>query len=373
MGKHIALLLLACSGARLSLAASKQEYINNAIDAANTLLGSYNYANGLFDGSDGQAGWWTSANALTTIGNLAALDTSLLGTAEDIFACTFDKAPYAPVTAKYNVQRGTFLDDFFDDQGWWVLAWLKAYDITGNATYLDEAKDIFADIDAATNGHCGGRPWTRIDEDQQINSITNELYFVLAAALANRTPDSDSRKAFYVGLAQYQADWFTSSGLLGSGGNDLIVDALDMSTCRPNASSTIWTYNQGVILGAFAEMHRLTSSNAYLDSAHRIARSVTSWMVSAEGVLTEYGYPDVQEGAEQFKGVFARNLMDLNGVAPDQGYADFLMKNADSIWVNGRDEEGRIGVNWQGPVRSVNAVSQGSGLGSLVAAAAVAL
>ena len=372
MGKTVVLSLLALHGAHLTLAASKQDYINNAIDAANTLCASYDYENGLFAGNDAEAGWWTSANALTTIGNVAALDASLLGTAEDIFACTFIKAPYAPVAAKYNVQRGTFLDDFFDDQGWWALAWLKAYDVTGNTTYLDEAKSIFADIDAATNGHCGGRPWTRIDAEQQVNSITNELYFVLAASLANRVPDSDSKRPFYVGLAHYQADWFNSSGLLGSGGNDLIVDALDMTSCKPNASSTVWTYNQGVVLGALLEMHRLTSSPSYLDAAHYIARSVTSRMVSADGILTEYGYPDVQEGSEQFKGVFVRNLMELHRVAPDRGYADFLMKNADSIWERARDESGRIGVNWQGPVRSVDAVSHGSGLDCLVAAAAVA-
>lgn len=369
MGKRIISSLLALSAVHLTFAASRQDYINNAIDAANILCASYNTNNGLFDGGDGTAGWWTSANALTTIGNLAALDVSLLGTAEDIFSCTFSKAPYAPVAAQYNVQRGTFLDDYFDDQGWWALAWLKAYDVSGNVTYLEEAKTIFADIDAATNGHCGGRPWCRIDEDNQINSITNELYFALAASLANRVSDN---KDFYVGLASYQADWFYNSGLLDSGGNDLIVDALDVSNCQPNRSGIVWTYNQGAILGAFVEMHRLTGDQKFLDSAHRIAQGVTSHMVSSDGILTEYGYPDVQEGAEQFKGVFARNLIYLHQASPDQGYADFLMKNADSISKSARAGDGRIGVNWQGPVQSVDAVSHGSGLDCLVGAAAVA-
>lgn len=289
MDKRLILTLLTASNLRLSFAASRQDYIDNAIDAANNLISSYNFNNGLFDGGDGEAGWWTSANAVTTLGNLASLDQSLLGTAEDVFECTFSKAPYAPVAAKYNVQRGTFLDDFFDDQGWWALAWLKAYDVSGNTTYLDEAKEIFADIDAATNGHCGGRPWTRIDEDNQINAITNELYFVLAASLANRVGYSDPKRSWYVGLASYQADWFHSSGFYGSGGNDLIVDALDLGNCQPNRSSIVWTYNQGVILGALVEMDRLTSDSKYLNLAHTIASSVTSRMVSANGILTEYG------------------------------------------------------------------------------------
>ena len=289
MARRLILSLLTVGNLRLSFAGSRQDYINNAIDAANNLLSSYSFNNGLFDGGDGEAGWWTSANAVTTIGNLASLDQSLLGTAEDVFECTFNKAPYAPVAAKYNVQRGTFLDDFFDDQGWWALAWLKAYDVSGNTTYLDEAKEIFADIDAATNGHCGGRPWTRIDEDNQINAITNELYFALAASLANRVGYADPQRSWYVGLASYQADWFQSSGLYSSGGNNLIVDALDVGNCQPNRSSTVWTYNQGVILGALVEMERLTLDPKFLTLAHAIASSVTSRMVSAEGILTEYG------------------------------------------------------------------------------------
>lgn len=286
MAKALTLSLLTLSSAHLTLAATRQEYIDHAIDAANTLCASYSFQNGLFDGGEGYPGWWTSANAITTIGNLAALDTSLLGTAEEIFACTFSKAPIAPVADKYNVQRGTFLDDFFDDEGWWALAWLKAYDVSGNTTYLEAAKEIFADIDAATNGHCGGRPWTRVDEDNQINSITNELYFALAAALANRVDDP-----FYIALAHYQADWFATSGLYGSGGNDLLVDALDVSSCRPNASSTIWTYNQGVVLGALVEMHRLTHSQHHLDAAARIARGVMAHMVSAEGIFDRVRVP----------------------------------------------------------------------------------
>lgn len=371
MGKipSLTLGLLTISNAHFTAAASKQEYTDHAIDAANILCASYNANTGLFDGGDGTAGWWTSANALTTIANLAALSPSLLGTAEEIFTCTFARAPHAPIAAQYNVQPGTFLDDFFDDQGWWALAWLRAFDVTGNTTYLSEAAALFADIDAATNGHCGGRPWTRIDPNNQINSITNELYFALAAGLATR---ATQQRDWYAALAHYQADWFADSGLLGSGGAGLLVDALDVATCAPNADSTVWTYNQGVILGAYVEMHALTGSTAYLDAAHAIARGVMARMVDARGVLTEHGYPDVQEGAEQFKGVLVRNLMYLQRAAPREGYATFLMRNADAVWESGRDEDGRVGVNWQGPMRGVDAVSHGAGLDCLVAAAAVA-
>ena len=149
------------------------------------------------------------------------------------------------------------------------------------------------------------------------------------------------------------------------------MDGIDPSNCQPNTSAIVWTYNQGVILGAFVEMNDLTGDQKYLDSAKVIAEGVTNHMVSSDGILTEYGFPDVLEDASQFKGVFARNLMYLHQKAPDQGYADFLRKNADEIWSSDKDDDGQIGVNWQGPVKNVDAVSHGSGLDCLVAAAAV--
>lgn len=58
MGRTSGLALgwLAINPAHFSAAASKQEYIDHAIDAANLLCASYNATTGLFPGGDGTAG-----------------------------------------------------------------------------------------------------------------------------------------------------------------------------------------------------------------------------------------------------------------------------------------------------------------------------
>jgi predicted alpha-1,6-mannanase (GH76 family) len=40
----------------------------------------------------------------------------------------------------------SFLNPYYDDEGWWALAWVKAYDVYKNVTYLQLARAIFQDM-----------------------------------------------------------------------------------------------------------------------------------------------------------------------------------------------------------------------------------
>ena len=55
-----------------------------------------------------------------------------------------------------------FINDYYDDEGWWALAWIEASKLTGEKKYLDMAEIIFDDMTTGWSDACGGAiPYTR--------------------------------------------------------------------------------------------------------------------------------------------------------------------------------------------------------------------
>lgn len=67
---------------------------------------------------------------------------------DQVFPTTHTQAP--------NTFAG-FLNDYYDDGLWWALAWIKVYDVTGDAMYLNTAATIFEDSKSIWgDSPCGG-------------------------------------------------------------------------------------------------------------------------------------------------------------------------------------------------------------------------
>lgn len=147
-----------------------------------------------------------------------------------------------------------------------------------------------------------------------------------------------------------------------------------MDDCTNNGD-TVWTYNQGVILGGLVELHRASgadsSNSTYLDEAEKIAKGAIAALTDDDHVVRESCEPDGC-GADQtqFKGSFIRNLRALHAVAPDDAYAKVIKASADSLWKNDRTDGDKFGVDWSGPVDGdkVDASTHSSAMDALVAA-----
>ena len=200
----------------VSLAYSQTNYTSFAESALQTLQENYNTTSGLWD----TCGWWNGANCLTVIADLAAIDKNVLATATSVFASTYtlappqnpsanifkvsapgyvrtfyEKPPFNATNSRRDLEscedslealedrdnpldgdndleifepRATmggnapgFLDSCYDDNSWWALAWMAAYDLTNNTDYLDTAIGIFGNLTAAWPTNCsnGGIYW----------------------------------------------------------------------------------------------------------------------------------------------------------------------------------------------------------------------
>lgn len=203
--------------------------------------------------------------------------------------------------------------------------------------------------------------------------ISIALYIQLGAGLANRV--SSDQKQTYLNAAMAGWDWFFNIGVVNS--DHFVVDGVDYTTCKP--TGIIYTYNQGVILGAAAELYRATGNSTYLDLAGNIANAVTatgSQLTNADGILMDSCDRTTScsgSGAE-FKGPFVKNLRKLQLARGNPQWVDFLETNAQSIWNNDLQiskGDCLVGEYWAGPYSTSDSASQGIALDALVAAFAV--
>ncbi len=320
------------------------------------LQGWYNPATGLYRTS----GWWNGANSLTVLVNGARLTQTH----------AYDKVIAGTFVAAQKKSPG-FINNFYDDEGWWGLAWVDAWDLTHRRAYRKMARSIFENMAGGWDETCGGGIWWSKKRHYK-NAIANELFLSLAAHLASRDP---RHRAEYLRWAHREWQWFAASGMINS--QNLINDGLTIeasgqgaAACKNNGRTT-WTYNQGVVLGGLADLSKADSDPALLQTAQKIATAAITHLVDGNGVLHDACEPNCGGDGSQFKGVLLRNLMGLEAVAPQPMYSRFIETNADAIWRFDRGPGNQFGVVWSGPFRRANATTQTSALDALIAAAAI--
>jgi glycosyl hydrolase family 76/ricin-type beta-trefoil lectin protein len=375
---------------------------------------------GLFcSGKPGGACWWQSANELDAlIGYMARTGSkAFLG---DI-ATTFAYAGREAV-----VSFGPFLDNFFDDDGWWGVAWLDAYKLTGDSKYLRMAESILAAIkgtaktredkkgwDATTCG--GGGVWQHTGAHEgkgaaTKDAIANELYLTLAARLYVATGKKDQA---YLADAQHDWAWFRNAGnadhLAGSptsmihaipGLGALIYPDVFEGTngkCQVKTGTVFFTLRLGQFVAALTSLYKATGNQSYLTEAASVADCVTSAgcggdrshasppLLDSRGILTEpcKGSPDncrVTGNPDylQYKGVFMRDLSCLPQVAGDPAYSAFIQAQASAVYADDQNPEtakpatqhlNRFGFTWdRWSAAGINWASQGTALDALNAA-----
>ncbi|SEE80150.1 Glycosyl hydrolase family 76 [Streptomyces sp. 3213] len=329
--------------------------------AADALMTSYDPYNGWWPSS-----WWNSAATLTSVIDF----TKTTGTHDYdwIIARTFDrnKGVFPAGTRSSDAIEGDFISRSIDDSGWWAIAWIDAYDYTHDARYLNEAVTIANYVqqywDTST---CGGGVWWDREKTYK-NAVTNGQYLWLTTALHQRIAGD----TVWLQRAKTSAAWYKASGMINSSG--LVNDGLS-SSCANNGS-TVWSYNQGLAIGAFTELWKSTGDSSLLTTAKTLANAaISSSQLTVGGVLTEscdVGSASCDDNQKQFKGIFMRNFADLANVTGSSTYRAYIQTQADTLWAQDRSNLNALGERWAGisPNQS-DWRTQASALGALTAAA----
>jgi predicted alpha-1,6-mannanase (GH76 family) len=352
------LALVLVLGVSVQPASAKDDARGRAAAAVDTMMGFYDAGSGRWDE---QAPWWQSGNALQALIDYMVKTRSreYLPEVENTVALQRQPLPWWPEGG------GEFRADSTDDTGWWGLAMVRLYDLTRDPQYLEIAKTDEAYIRSYWDDVCGGGVWWDIPGKSYKNAISLELYFKLAASLHNRIRGDRT----YLSRATEAWQWFAGSGMIND--QHLVNDGLDTQSggCASNHGTT-WTYNQGVVLGGLSELYRATHDRRYLAAAKQIADAVVSSpTLSPNGILTEpceaAGTCNSDQAA--FKGIFARNLDELDDALPGHPYRRYLRAQADSASTRDRAPGDRYGLRWAGPFDTSDIARQESAVSLLTA------
>lgn len=252
-----------------------------------------------------------------------------------------------------------------DDDLWAVIAAVRVHALDGDPALLAYAEDKQQEIVRDYwDGHCGGGLWWNHARTYK-NAITNELLIYASALLYQAT-----HKQGYLDQARKTLDWFNASGMINA--DHLVNDGLD-ARCANNGE-TAYTYNQGVILGALAELYEATGTAAYLDQAAQLALASTRYSTTPGHVLHEPGDTLSQDG-QSFKGIYIRHLALLAPLLRDpaqrRALETFIQDNARRVWETRDRRSGRLDAYWDGEGTAYGAAAQGSGIDAFNAAMAI--
>ena len=309
--------------------------------------------------------WWNGANVLTAMIENAKLkeDANFI----EIIKNTFEKTKHFEVPASEKKEAwicSNYINDYYDDEGWWALAWLDAWEWTEDPKYLEMSRTIFKDITMGWNDTCdGGILWKKGLEYK--STISNELTMLLAARLHLADTDSINGRSC-LEWSENIWQWMLSSNLMNE--KDQVQDGTSEKDNKCLVNERVWTYNQGVVLSGLVYLNKINGDPSYLVYAHKIANAALQHMTNEEGVLTETLCEpgNCNSDQEQFKGIFVRHLSVLNERDQKEMYSQFLKNNARSIvnktMINRTETPG---VSWDRNSKITTAATTSSALDAL--------
>jgi hypothetical protein len=212
-------------------------------------------------------------------------------------------------------------DVYVDDNEWIALDLLDWYRVSGDRKAAVRSQRLlglaFAGWGSRVAGACsGGVYWTERPPNRDRNTVTTGAGALLAARLA-AIPGMHAALPWW---SHRMLDWLDQCMRRGDNAYADHVRADGV------VDQTVWSYNQGLVLGAKALALRTGDPYALADAeciARASLRFLSPWSLGIE--------------PPEFVAVLARNLLMLGDLDGNPGWRAAVQAYADAAWTYGRD------------------------------------
>jgi uncharacterized protein YyaL (SSP411 family) len=210
---------------------------------------------------------------------------------------------------------------YFDDAGWWGIAYLDAYRATGNARWLWDAGRVLAYIDRYGWDRVNGGTWW----DTAMEYKTSEP--LAAATLIAATLYRIQHKQYFLQLATRYLSWADAKTLNAKAGNLYGRSATD---------GTVMDYVEGMMIDAHVQLCVATKQHSYCDQAESLAQASAAQFAALHPWTPE---PDT---------IYLRGMLDLYAVDGNPTWYTLAYANAEAARENARDATGWWSKDWWG-------------------------
>jgi Glycosyl hydrolase family 76 len=215
---------------------------------------------------------------------------------------------------------------FFDDNGWWGIAFFDAYRATGKPRYLQDAVKAFRFIYAAgwASRHGGGVWWDTDHTKKTAEPLAAEA--LLGTELYEATHDTH-----YLRVAERMIAWANTNSWNATRG----------LYQRSDTSDTVMNYVQGMMIGAHLTLCRALKVAAWCRKAEQLA--------AASQVAFP---PGVYQWAPETDAIYLRYLVELSREDHNKRWFTVADNWARAASANARDDQGLYTKRWDGAFAS---------------------
>jgi hypothetical protein len=209
---------------------------------------------------------------------------------------------------------------YYDDNEWVGIELARLYKLHHEAAMLEKAEQIMAFVMAGWQANpklaCpGGIPFSDSPSNTERNTVTDGPAAELGVQLYRLTGD-----ATYLQFAEQAYEWVRTCLRSPS---ELYYDHIRLHGV---IDTTLWSYNQGSMIGAGTLLYQVTGNSAYLYEARQTAKAALAYFTIPR-LLSENPF---------FPSVYFRNLLYLDAVTHDPPGPKLAQEYVNSVWVHQR-------------------------------------